>query len=444
MTAIRVLLVEDNAGDARLLQEYLRESAPDVSLERVETLAAGLARLSMLDIEAVILDLSLPDASGLPALVRIKEHFPTTPIVIVTGLKDEATALRAMRQGAQDYLVKGHMDGPTIVRALRFAIERMRAVGPAPAGPGSAASELRAHLDLVKAEHAALDRLLAHHQAPPHPPAPPAAAPGVTLQKRYALRSLLGRGSYGQAFLAHDEMLARQVVVKVLNDAFLPESEAERQFVKEARLLASLEHPRVIRVYDFGFNGPLPYYVMEYAEGGSLAQLLQRGALPLGQALQLVEDVLQGLEYVHSQGVLHRDLKPANILLNGRQEAKIGDFGLALLNAAPDATSANLAGAGAGTPAYAAPETLHAEPLTPASDIYAVGAILFELIAGQAHVKVAKDGGASIKAAIERTIGQGSQTDRVARVVRSMIERRPERRPQSAAAATIAVRALLE
>ena len=129
LDGIRVLLVEDNPGDARLFTELLRGAgASDLKMVQVDRLSAALDRLNREPFDVVLLDLSLPDASGLDTLVRAHAQAPKIPIVVLTGHDDEALAVRAVRAGAQDYLVKGHVDGELLVRSIRYASERGRAI----------------------------------------------------------------------------------------------------------------------------------------------------------------------------------------------------------------------------------------------------------------------------------------------------------------------------
>src|ERR1043165_6870902 len=127
-TPIRVLLVEDNPGDARLILEMLRETQDlDFELESLESLAPALARISRTGVDVVLLDLGLPDSQGLETFSRVQAHLPNDPIVVISGLDDQSVALDAVRAGAQDYLVKGRIEGQLLARVIRYAIERKRA-----------------------------------------------------------------------------------------------------------------------------------------------------------------------------------------------------------------------------------------------------------------------------------------------------------------------------
>ena len=126
-TPIHALLIEDNPGDARLILEMLREAGAgpaSVALSRADRLAGGLERLANRDVDLVLLDLSLPDSSGLETFEAVHSAAPDVPVVVLSGLDDEALALRAVHDGAQDYLVKGQVEGGTILRSMRYAIER--------------------------------------------------------------------------------------------------------------------------------------------------------------------------------------------------------------------------------------------------------------------------------------------------------------------------------
>ncbi|MHB8606064.1 MAG: serine/threonine-protein kinase, partial [Thermoplasmatota archaeon] len=345
-------------------------------------------------VDVVLLDLTLPDSTGLAGLARVQAAAPHVPVVVLTGLEDESLALSAMQHGAQDYLVKGRVDGHLLARSVRYAIERARASASAPppgAGGGDVLADVRRHLDLLEAEHALLRRLVASPSAPQATASEPLAT-GALVGGRYRLESVLGEGAAGRAFLARDETLGRLVVLKLLLSHRASDEASVRAFLKEARLAASLEHPNVIRVYDFGFAGSVPFITMERAEGGSLAAWLARdGRLAPADVRRVMRESLAGLAYVHSRGVLHRDLKPANVLLGADGAAKIGDFGLALV-ADAERTQEGLAAAsplGVGTPAYVSPEAVLGLPLSPASDLYAAGALLYHLLTGHAYAEFA-------------------------------------------------------
>jgi tetratricopeptide (TPR) repeat protein len=212
----------------------------------------------------------------------------------------------------------------------------------------------------------------------------------ASLAPAYRLERELGGGGMSRVFLAEEPRLGRRVVVKVLPPETSAGIPADR-FEREVRLAASLQHPHLVPVLAAGAAEGLVYYVMPYIEGESLAARLAReGALPVGEAVRLLRDVTDALAYAHARGVVHRDVKPDNILLSGRH-ALVTDFGVAKAVSAavaegggpgPTLTSAGLA---LGTPAYMAPEQAAADPhLDHRADIYALGAVAYEMLAGRA------------------------------------------------------------
>jgi predicted Ser/Thr protein kinase len=203
--------------------------------------------------------------------------------------------------------------------------------------------------------------------------------PGSLLADRYRVVALLGRGGMGEVYRADDLTLGQAVALK-----FLPEDAAQDpalldRFKGEVRIARKVSHPNVCRVYDVGEVDGQIYLTMEYVDGEDLGSLLRRiGRLPNDKALDIARQLCAGLAAAHAKSVLHRDLKPANIMLDGRGQAVITDFGLAAL-----ADQAKGAEVRSGTPAYMAPEQLSGREVTEKSDIYALGLVLYELFTGK-------------------------------------------------------------
>ncbi len=202
---------------------------------------------------------------------------------------------------------------------------------------------------------------------------------GQVFAGRYRIVAQLGRGGMGEVYRAHDLVLDEPVALK-----FLPPS-GERYFerlLNEVRMARQVAHPNVCRVYDFGEADGETYLTMEYIDGEDLASLLARiGRLPQDKLLDLAHQLCAGLAAAHAKGVLHRDLKPANIMIDGRGQARITDFGIA--SEALAETSGARAGLIVGTPAYMAPEQLSGELATVQSDLYGLGLVLHEMATGQ-------------------------------------------------------------
>ena len=198
---------------------------------------------------------------------------------------------------------------------------------------------------------------------------------------RYELVRPLGHGAMATVDLAHDVELDRPVALKRLAENLARDKDLRRRFLREARLAARLAHPNVVRVFDVGEDDGRPFIAMEYVEGETLAELVaRRGALPAAEAATLGVQACAGLAAAHAAGLVHRDVKPQNLLLGTDGVLKLGDFGIA---AGHDGTRLTLVGTVLGTAGYLAPEQARGEQVTAAADIYAVGAVLYELLTGE-------------------------------------------------------------
>ena len=198
------------------------------------------------------------------------------------------------------------------------------------------------------------------------------------LAGRYRIVRALGAGATGRVLLAHDGFYEREVAVKVLTVGSGAQGrDAYARFAREAHVAAGLEHPNVVRVYEFNPDGP--FLAMEYMAGGTLEDRLAAGQMPLSVVRHVVTSILRGLQAVHRRGVIHRDLKPANVFFGAAGDVKLGDFGVAHLQD----LGATLTGALLGTLAYMAPEQITGSARPRAStDLYAFGVILFRMISG--------------------------------------------------------------
>ena len=204
----------------------------------------------------------------------------------------------------------------------------------------------------------------------------------AALADRYAIESEIGRGGMAVVFLAEDLKHHRKVALKVLHPELTATLGAER-FLSEIEIVASLQHPHILPLYDSGEADGLLYYVMPYAEGESLRQRLDREKqLAVDESVRIAVEVADGLDYAHQKGVVHRDIKPGNILLSARH-AVIADFGIARAIEAAMAERVTRTGLGVGTPLYASPEQATAEEtLDGRTDIYSLGCMLYEMLAG--------------------------------------------------------------
>ena len=193
---------------------------------------------------------------------------------------------------------------------------------------------------------------------------------------------LLGRGGMSQIYLAHQESIGRNVVLKVLSPGLLGDPTFMARFTREVETTARLQHPHIVPIYDYGQEGDLPYIVMAYEPGGSLEDLIAGGPVPLDLAVRIMEQVAEALDYAHEMGVIHRDIKPANVLLDSKQNAILTDFGIAKVIA--DTQELTAEDKIVGTIHYLAPELITPHNfISPAVDIYALGVTLYRMLSGR-------------------------------------------------------------
>ena len=207
----------------------------------------------------------------------------------------------------------------------------------------------------------------------------------------YRIIKKLGAGGMGEVYLALDTKLDRKVAIKVLQPDSLAEENLKKRLLREAQAVAKLDHPNICAVYDVNEADSLTFIVMQYIEGETLAEKMERQPLELSTAVAIAEQAAEGLSEAHAHGVVHRDLKPQNMMITPRGQLKILDFGLAkqILSSdsvdfeAPTATLLSTPGHVVGTMPYMSPEQLHGEPLDARSDIFSLGVIFYEMLAGK-------------------------------------------------------------
>jgi predicted Ser/Thr protein kinase len=263
--------------------------------------------------------------------------------------------------------------------------------------------------------------------------------PGTLLADRYRIIGPLGKGGMGEVYRATDIRLGQTVALK-----FLPEEAARdpgklARFHNEVRIARQVTHPNVCRVYDIGEVEGLPFLSMEFVDGEDLASLLRRiGRLPQDKAIEIARKLCAGLSAAHSQGVLHRDLKPANIMIDGRGQVLITDFGLAGLEA-----ELHHADIRSGTPAYMAPEQLSGKEVSVQSDLYSLGLVLYEIFTGKKAfeantlaemIRLREEGPPPSVSSLVREVDPA-----VERVILRCLDPEPRNRPPSALAISAAL-----
>ncbi len=203
-------------------------------------------------------------------------------------------------------------------------------------------------------------------------------AAGTLVDGRYRLVRRIGAGGMADVWCADDEMLHRRVALKFLLERYAEDEQFVERFRREAAAAAGLQHPNIVSVYDRGEHEGRPFIVMEFVEGASLKDLITRG-LTAGEAVEIVRQVLAGARFAHSRGIIHRDLKPQNVLVDREGRARVADFGIA--RAGPSEITQT--GSVLGTAQYLSPEQAQGLETTAASDLYSIGAVLYESLTGQ-------------------------------------------------------------
>ena len=204
---------------------------------------------------------------------------------------------------------------------------------------------------------------------------------GETIADRYELEELVGHGGMSSVYKARDSLLERHVALKILHEQYVEDEDFVERFKREARSVAQLQHPNIVTVIDRGEDGGRQFIVFEYIDGENLKEYVARkGRLDVPEALDLAIAVARGLAFAHEHGLVHRDVKPQNVLLNGDGRPKVTDFGIAR---SLDVDGMTQTGTVLGTSNYIAPEQASGERVDAHTDVYALGAVLYELLTGE-------------------------------------------------------------
>src|ERR1700723_2564495 len=268
--------------------------------------------------------------------------------------------------------------------------------------------------------------------------------PAGTKLDGYEILGLLGAGGMGEVYRARDSVLKRDVAIKVLPPVVSRDPDRLRRFEQEAESAAALNHPNILAAYQLGTFQGAPYLVSELLEGHTLRELLQRGPIPIRKAIDYGVQVARGLAAAHEKGIVHRDLKPDNLFVTKDGRVKILDFGLAKLTqpepgvhtCLPTVTHGTEAGVVMGTAGYMSPEQVRGAAVDPRSDIFSLGAILYEMLSGKRafHRDTAAD---TMSAILKEDPPDLSETGRnvspaLERIVQHCLEKNPESRFHSA------------
>lgn len=358
---MRFLIVDESSEFRRVLAGMLHARWPAARTDewdpRLQGNPAGAVARERYDL--VLLDSEPAGEDGIRWVAQMRKHPQAPPVVLVADQGDTHAAIQAMKAGAADFLRKTGLTEQRLARALEHALQEQEARRLENTGANP-----------VFARTVPLDT----HRIGAPVPDQAGAIPGYrTLRK-------IGQGGMSQVYLAervHDGM---QMVLKVLDPALRRNANLLQRFVREYKLIVTIQNEHVAHIFDQGFAGDQAYIAMEYLSGGTLAARIHEGMTSLA-ALRLTSQISKALDAIHSHGIVHRDLKPQNIMFRHNGRPVIVDFGLA-----KDLDSnANLTRLGEfmATPRYMSPEQCMGKEADARSDLYSLGAIFYEMLTGR-------------------------------------------------------------
>ncbi len=359
---MRFLIVDESAQARRELAAMLNARWPEARCEEWDPRAQGDPReqLARGGYAAVLLDSEPGGADGIAWVAAIRRNPDAPPVVLLTARGGEYLAVKAMKAGAADFMRKDTLDAERLVRSVEEALTEQEAQRLDRTSPGTNPAFLRTvQVDARKIGLPAED--------------------DTVLVPGYRVLRMIGEGGMAKAYLcerAHDGL---QLVLKVLDPSLRSDEVFLQRFVREYKLIASIENEHVARIFDQGFTGQHAYIAMEYFSGGDLKARLAQGVTSLG-ALRIASQIAKALDAIHSSGIIHRDLKPQNILFRDTGRLAIVDFGLAKDMSVESTLTQH--GEILATPRYMSPEQCLATGVDHRSDLYSLGVIFFEMLTG--------------------------------------------------------------
>ncbi|MDH3420015.1 MAG: protein kinase [Gammaproteobacteria bacterium] len=343
---MRFLIIDDDAEYRRVLRYHLEVEWPEAMIQDYQPSSAGplTQAFPLTDLDLILLGHPLQNEGDLALLRAMRSRAGCPPVIVFAADGDEFLAVDAMKFGAGDYFPKSRVTHQRLVHAVRALLD---SAAPDGALSGSARSE------------------------------------GFALNglRKHSFIAELHSGDLSSVYLAQEDGTSERRVFKVLKH--MPDKSGSHlfdRFLQEYEIIANIDHPNVVKIYDLGIADDHAFIAMEYLAGGSLAKRLRR-VLGQAEALDYARQIALALGAIHDVGVLHRDLKPANVMFRGDDTVALIDFGLAKqmrLEAAITGTGQIF-----GTPYYMSPEQGHAEAVDERSDIYSLGCILYEMLTGK-------------------------------------------------------------
>lgn len=343
----KFLIVDDSADFQALLTAFIRSEYPDANVVALDGIYSDdeIKALIPEKFDAVFLDYQMDGRDGLRLLRDMRQLDLRVPTILLTAYGDEKLAVRAMREGAYDYLPKGTLTKESFLSALDevidLTIEKTGVTAPA--------------VRQVKFGHNIVVR-------------------------GYRPVEMLGKGGNASAFLAENEDTGERVVLKIMSLDNVDETDVMR-FMQEYEIMSDASHDHIGQIFSQGFDDNVMFMIMEYLPGGSLKQKLPRvKERDDAYLLNIIKQIAEALGETHRVGIIHRDVKPANIMFRDENTAVLIDYGAA--KGLSDTSELTQQGQAVGTPYYMSPEQVSGDTAMPQSDIYGLGIILYEIMTG--------------------------------------------------------------
>lgn len=356
---MRFIIVDDSTETRRRLADMVRARWPGAQAEEWDPHRQGVPGGDLAGCSAVLLDTHPAGQDGFGWLAEMRRQPDSPPVVLMTERGGEMLAVKAIKAGASDILAKSALTPELLGRSLEDALREREA--------------RRAERTGTDPDFLRTVRIEALKSGSP-------VKPGSVKVPGYRVLRMIGEGGMGQVYLAEREHDGLQLVLKVLGPALRGDQVFLQRFVREYKLIASIEAEHVARIYDQGFSGEHPYIAMEYLSGGTLAARMREGLTSLA-ALRLTSQIARALDVVHGHGIVHRDLKPQNIMFRADRRPVIVDFGLAKDLGGDSALTQY--GHVMATPRYMSPEQCMGHPADHRSDLYSLGVVFYEMLTGR-------------------------------------------------------------